>query len=111
MYITKSINADHEDLIHDVAYDFYGKRMATCSSDQKVKVWDQDEAGNWTCTATWKTHSGSVWKVTWAHPVGISLNWNCQSTKYSREGVRPGDRNLLLRQDGGRVGGDSGGEG
>ena len=38
MYVTKSINADHEDLIHDVAYDFYGKRMATCSSDQKVKV-------------------------------------------------------------------------
>ena len=33
MYVTKSINAEHEDLIHDVAYDFYGKRMATCSSD------------------------------------------------------------------------------
>ena len=46
MYVTKSINADHEDLIHDVAYDFYGKRMATCSSDQKVKVWEEDEAGN-----------------------------------------------------------------
>ena len=41
MYVTKSLNADHEDLVHDVAYDFYGKRMATCSSDQKVKVWDQ----------------------------------------------------------------------
>jgi len=68
MYITKHINADHEDLIHDVAYDFYGKRMATCSSDQKVKVWDQDEAGNWTCSASWKSHYGSVWKVTWAHP-------------------------------------------
>lgn len=67
-YVTKSINVDHEDLIHDVAYDFYGKRMATCSSDQKVKVWDQDEAGNWTCSASWKTHNGSVWKVTWAHP-------------------------------------------
>lgn len=36
MYVTKSIKADHEDLIHDVAYDFYGRRMATCSSDQKV---------------------------------------------------------------------------
>lgn len=68
MYVTKSINADHEDLIHDVAYDFYGRRMATCSSDQKVKVWDQDEAGNWTCSASWKSHYGSVWKVNWAHP-------------------------------------------
>jgi len=45
-----------------------GKRMATCSSDQKVKVWDQDEAGNWTCSASWKSHYGSVWKVNWAHP-------------------------------------------
>jgi len=68
MYVTKSINADHEDLIHDVAYDFYGRRMATCSSDQKVKVWDQDEQGNWTCSASWKSHCGSVWKVNWAHP-------------------------------------------
>ena len=51
MYVTKSINANHEDLIHDVAYDFYGKRMATCSSDQKVKVWDQQENGEWVCSA------------------------------------------------------------
>lgn len=33
-----TINAEHKDLIHDVAYDFYGQRMATCSSDQFVKV-------------------------------------------------------------------------
>jgi len=68
MYVTKSINANHEDLIHDVAYDFYGKRMATCSSDQKVKVWDQQENGEWVCSASWKSHYGSVWKVNWAHP-------------------------------------------
>jgi len=68
MFVTRSINADHKDLIHDVAYDFYGRRMATCSSDQSVKVWDLGEDGQWHCTANWKTHSGSVWKVTWAHP-------------------------------------------
>lgn len=38
MFVSRSINADHKDLIHDVAYDFYGRRMATCSSDQSVKV-------------------------------------------------------------------------
>lgn len=38
MFESCSINADHKDLIHDVAYDFYGERMATCSSDQFVKV-------------------------------------------------------------------------
>ena len=103
MYVTKSINADHEDLIHDVAYDFYGKRMATCSSDQKVKVWDQDEAGNWNCSASWKTHNGSVWKVTWAHPefgqVGGSMSWTFSLFyKYIRlRCVAPaGDCHLLL---------------
>ncbi|XP_067135644.1 nucleoporin SEH1 [Centruroides vittatus] len=68
MFIARSIPADHKDLIHDVAYDFYGRRMATCSSDHSVKVWDLDENDQWHCTANWKTHSGSVWKVTWAHP-------------------------------------------
>lgn len=37
-YTAKHIATDHKDLIHDVSYDFYGKRMATCSSDQSVKV-------------------------------------------------------------------------
>ena len=38
MFVAKSIPAEHKDLIHDVAYDFHGRRMATCSSDQSVKV-------------------------------------------------------------------------
>jgi len=38
MYVAKTIPAEHRDLIHDVAYDFHGRRMATCSSDQFVKV-------------------------------------------------------------------------
>ena len=38
MFVSKSIPVEHKDLIHDVSYDFHGKRMATCSSDQIVKV-------------------------------------------------------------------------
>lgn len=38
LFESHTIFADHKDLIHDVAYDFYGERMATCSSDQYVKV-------------------------------------------------------------------------
>ncbi|XP_007949874.2 centrosomal protein of 192 kDa [Orycteropus afer afer] len=68
MFVARSIAADHKDLIHDVSFDFHGRRMATCSSDQSVKVWDKSENGDWHCTASWKTHSGSVWRVTWAHP-------------------------------------------
>merc|ERR1719221_871319 len=63
------IPCQHKDLIHDVAYDHHGHRLATASSDQIVKIWDFDPSGNtWICTATWKSHFGSVWKVTWAHP-------------------------------------------
>ena len=39
MYTAKVIPSEHKDLIHDVSFDFYGRRMATCSSDQSVKVW------------------------------------------------------------------------
>jgi nucleoporin SEH1 len=58
----------HDDLIHDISYDYYGKRLATCSSDQKIKVWDQNENGEWVLTTDWRAHSGSVWKLAWAHP-------------------------------------------
>lgn len=38
MFSPVSICHDHKDLIHDVAYDYHGRRIATCSSDQSVKV-------------------------------------------------------------------------
>lgn len=65
---TQTIRSEHKDVIHDVVYDYYGQRMATCSSDQMVKVWDQNEQGIWYVTASWKAHSGSVWRISWAHP-------------------------------------------
>ena len=52
-----SFDAGHEDLIHDVAYDFYGKRLVTCSSDQRLKVREfVEETGVWEDVATWKVH-------------------------------------------------------
>ena len=69
MFQAVNIPCQHKDLVHDVAYDHFGHRLATASSDQTVKVWDYDQAANqWSCTASWKSHFGSVWKVTWAHP-------------------------------------------
>lgn len=68
MYEVEEFRADHKDVIHDCAYDFYGKRLATCSSDQYIKIWDQDENGKWTEANSWKAHSGSIWRISWAHP-------------------------------------------
>lgn len=68
MFEPQTIRSEHKDVIHDVAYDYYGLRWATCSSDHFVKVWDKNENGIWTVTASWKAHSGSVWRLSWAHP-------------------------------------------
>ncbi|XP_076392753.1 nuclear pore complex protein Nup44A isoform X2 [Megachile rotundata] len=101
MFEAHSINAEHKDLIHDIAYDFYGQRMATCSSDQFVKVWDEDEHGNWHLTASWKAHSGSVWKVTWAHPEFGQVLATCSFDRTAAvweeivgEGSGPGERGM-----------------
>lgn len=56
MYEAHSINAEHKDLIHDIAYDYYGERMATCSSDQFVKVrWMNGNVQNveWNLLSSW----------------------------------------------------------
>ena len=42
--------------------------MATCSSDQTIKVWEQNDKSNWIVSASWKAHSGSIWRLSWAHP-------------------------------------------
>lgn len=59
----------HEDLIHDVAFNYYGNRLATCSSDQKIKIWDYNESqGIWEANIAFKAHSCAVLKISWAHP-------------------------------------------
>ncbi|KAI4520067.1 WD40-repeat-containing domain protein [Schizophyllum commune] len=62
------IETAHEDMIHDAQLDYYGKRLATCSSDRTVKVFDVTENGATGPGSTLKGHTGPVWQVAWAHP-------------------------------------------
>lgn len=91
------IHTAHKDFIHDVSFDYYGKRLATCSSDQKIhvrrdcdavmwdnfsQIWEISPEGTWELSATitvcwWRCHScaqlsqghcGPVYRVAWAHP-------------------------------------------
>ncbi|KAJ2929925.1 hypothetical protein H1R20_g7158, partial [Candolleomyces eurysporus] len=64
------IETAHEDMIHDAQLDYYGKRLATCSSDRTVKVFDvvDGDAQRSTNGQTLKGHTGPVWQVAWAHP-------------------------------------------
>jgi len=62
-----AIDTMHDDMIHDSQFDYYSKRLATCSSDRTVKIFDVtgDIYHN---SATLLGHEGPVWQVSWAHP-------------------------------------------
>ncbi|QLQ79163.1 hypothetical protein HG537_0B05110 [Torulaspora globosa] len=57
----------HNDLIHDAVLDYYGKRLATCSSDKTIKIFEVD-GENHKLVETLVGHEGPVWRVDWAHP-------------------------------------------
>jgi len=35
-------NSGHDDMIHDAVLDYYGRRLATCSSDRTIKIFEID---------------------------------------------------------------------
>ncbi|KAF3922941.1 hypothetical protein ABW20_dc0101508 [Dactylellina cionopaga] len=58
---TIPVSTGHEDLLHGVAY-------ATCSSDQRIKVFDAAEDGEWKENDAWRAHDANISKIAWAHP-------------------------------------------
>lgn len=57
----------HQDLVLAIDYNFYGTRMATASSDHKLKVWDRKD-DQWTVTDVWPAHEAEVTDVRWNGP-------------------------------------------
>ncbi|GMI32397.1 hypothetical protein TrCOL_g236 [Triparma columacea] len=68
--ITVLPSSSQADYIHDIKFDYYGRRIATCSGDQRVTVYNLDEGGSWVLKpgCEWKAHKGVVWRCAWAHP-------------------------------------------
>jgi len=70
------IETQHNDRILDLQFDFYGKRLATCAADGKIKVFDCSNAGLGSgalssarlVSEVQASTSGPVWQVSWAHP-------------------------------------------
>jgi nucleoporin SEH1 len=72
----------HLDYIHDIAYDHYGRRLATCSGDRFIRVWDLNSKGEWTShrgMGEWQAHRGTVNRLSWAHPEYGQLLASCGS--------------------------------
>jgi WD40 repeat protein len=62
------LSTPHTDIVHDISFDYYGKRFCSCSSDKSIKVWDMDVDGNWSSFDIHRAHQDSIWRLTWAHP-------------------------------------------
>ncbi|KAL8672168.1 MAG: hypothetical protein Q9168_003367 [Polycauliona sp. 1 TL-2023] len=87
-------NSGHDDMIHDAVLDYYGRRLATCSSDKTIKIFEI-EGENHKLTETLRGHEGAVWCVSWAHPKygnilasssydGKVFIWREQSAQWSK---------------------------
>eukprot|EP00124_Ichthyophonus_hoferi_P000311 Ihof_evm7s11 gene=Ihof_evmTU7s11 len=63
----QTVNTQHEDMIHDAQLDYYGKKLATASSDRTVKIFDVLTDGQYKLVADLRGHEGAVWQVSWAH--------------------------------------------
>ena len=72
-----AVETTHADLIHDAQLDYYGKRLATCSSDRTIKIYDVIDGGERQQVADLTGHGGPVWQVVWAHPKYGSLIASC----------------------------------
>lgn len=62
-----SIDTQHDDMIHDAQLDYYGKKLATCSSDRTVKIYNVSGDVQ-TEEQVLTGHEGPIWQVAWAHP-------------------------------------------
>jgi len=62
-----SVDTQHSDMIHDSQFDYYSRKLATCSSDRSIKIF---EVTGDICqhSTTITEHEGPVWQVAWAHP-------------------------------------------
>lgn len=77
--MNSTLETQHEDMIHDAQLDYYGKRLATCSSDRSIKIFrvEGDNPQAHQLAATLKGHEGPVWQVCWAHPKFGSILASC----------------------------------
>ncbi|KAF0993124.1 hypothetical protein HZS_5787 [Henneguya salminicola] len=65
--LIRSVQCNHSDVVNDSQLDFYGRRLATCSSDSTINIYDisTDESK---LITTLDGHDGPVWQISWSDP-------------------------------------------
>ncbi|KAL7424587.1 GTPase-activating protein S13 [Cryptotrichosporon argae] len=71
------VETQHEDMIHDAQLDYYGKRLATCSSDKTIRIFNVVKGEAKGEPVILKGHTAPVWQVAWAHPSFGSILASC----------------------------------
>jgi protein transport protein SEC13 len=93
------IETGHGGAIHDAQLDYYGKLLATGSSDNTVRIFD---AASNRCLAQLQGHDGPVWQIAWAHPkfghLIASASYDMKVMVWKE--VREGDWQVAMRDEG-----------
>ncbi|EGD74293.1 hypothetical protein PTSG_06302 [Salpingoeca rosetta] len=76
----QTLDTMHTDMVHDAQLDFYGDRLATCSTDKTIKIFRVKE-GRHELEQTVQGHSGPVWQVAWANPKHGNYLASCSADK------------------------------
>jgi protein transport protein SEC13 len=74
--ISQQIDTSHEDMIHDAVTDYFGTKLATCSSDRTIKLYSISGSTH-TFLTDLRGHEGPVWQLSWAHPSFGNLIASC----------------------------------
>ncbi|KAL7059970.1 hypothetical protein AAHC03_09647 [Spirometra sp. Aus1] len=78
--VYQTIDTSHEDLIHDAQLNYYGTVLATCSSDEVIKLFDVTNKKQ-VLIAELRGHRGPVWGLSWSHPMHGNLLASCSYDK------------------------------
>eukprot|EP00211_Chloroparvula_japonica_P007666 CAMPEP_0119131854 /NCGR_PEP_ID=MMETSP1310-20130426/10734_1 /TAXON_ID=464262 /ORGANISM="Genus nov. species nov., Strain RCC2339" /LENGTH=329 /DNA_ID=CAMNT_0007122449 /DNA_START=21 /DNA_END=1010 /DNA_ORIENTATION=- len=71
------VETTHTDAVHDAQLDYYGKMLATCSSDRSISIFDVGQDGSAKKVVDLVGHEGPVWQIAWGHPKFGSVLASC----------------------------------
>ncbi|KAK4692737.1 protein transport protein SEC13, partial [Phenoliferia sp. Uapishka_3] len=71
------VETGHSDQIHDAQLDYYGRRLATASSDRTIRLFEVEGESTYRPIQTLQGHEGPIHALSWAHPSFGSILASC----------------------------------